>query len=62
MLGSLLHRMLVRLERSRHASTLRGVVDRWATHFAEASVSARDIAQHAAQIDRPFLLAQRKLS
>jgi serine/threonine-protein kinase HipA len=42
------------------AREVAAVVDRWATHFAAAGVSARDIARHATQIDRPFLLAQRR--
>jgi len=36
------------------------VVDRWIDHFKEAGVSRRDIASLADQIDRPFLLDQRK--
>ncbi len=36
------------------------VVTRWQAHFAKAGVSARDIAQYAQQIDRPFLREQRE--
>ena len=35
------------------------VVRRWTTYFANAGVGVRDIAHHAAQIDRPFLREQR---
>ena len=36
------------------------VVDGWQAHFKSVGVSARDIEQHAEQIDRPFLLEQRR--
>jgi len=36
------------------------VVDRWRAHFEAAGVSARDLEQLAAMIDRPFLLEQRR--
>jgi serine/threonine-protein kinase HipA len=36
------------------------VVDTWQQHFADCGVSASDIASYAEQIDRPFLLQQRR--
>lgn len=35
-------------------------VSRWKAHFAHAGADAADIATLAVQIDRPFLLNQRK--
>ena len=36
------------------------VVDRWKTHFAACGVRARDLAELAEQLDRPFLRSQRE--
>jgi serine/threonine-protein kinase HipA len=54
---------LFALKRSEAESEVRTVattVERWKQHFAAAGVSARDIESYAEQIDRPFLLDQRR--
>jgi serine/threonine-protein kinase HipA len=42
------------------AAEVARVVDAWQQHFAECGVTGSDIAAYAEQIDRPFLLEQRK--
>ena len=50
---------LERAQAARIAADVAGVVAGWATHFAAAGVSARDVALLSGQIDRPFLREQR---
>lgn len=42
------------------ARAVAAVVANWQAHFVAAGVGKRDIAQHEAQIDRPFLREQRE--
>jgi serine/threonine-protein kinase HipA len=54
---------LFALKRTEAESEVRSVataVDQWQRHFAAEGVSARDIESYAEQIDRPFLLDQRR--
>jgi serine/threonine-protein kinase HipA len=47
-------------EASTEVRTVVAAVDSWQEHFAAAGVGARDIDSYAEQIDRPFLLDQRR--
>jgi len=51
---------LTRKEAPREVQAVAGVVDGWREHFKESGVTAGDIDLYAQQIDRPFLLDQRK--
>lgn len=44
----------------RQVSEVAGVVDKWREHFAQCGVTKGDIDLYAQQIDRPFLLDQRR--
>jgi serine/threonine-protein kinase HipA len=43
-----------------HVTEVARVVDGWREHFTQCGVTARDIDLYAQQIDRPFLLDQRR--
>jgi serine/threonine-protein kinase HipA len=47
-------------EAAREVRLVIGVIDRWKEHFRSCGVRPRDIESLAAQIDRPFLEAQRR--
>ena len=47
-------------EAAAEISRIARCVDGWAAHYKAAGVSDSDLAQLAAQIDRPFLLQQRR--
>ncbi len=47
-------------EAMRQQTLVATVVNGWAAHFKQAGVSAHDIALLSAQIDRPFLIDQRR--
>jgi serine/threonine-protein kinase HipA len=51
---------LSKREAPRQVSEVARVVDRWREHFKECGVTAGDIELYAQQIDRPFLLDQRR--
>jgi serine/threonine-protein kinase HipA len=51
---------LKRTEAESEVRTVARAVDPWRRHFAAEGVSARDIESYAEQIDRPFLLDQRR--
>jgi serine/threonine-protein kinase HipA len=51
--------LLTKDQAVREVRAVAAVVSRWQEHFSRCGVSARDIEQHAAQIDRPFLREQR---
>jgi len=47
-------------EAVREVRAVARVVSGWKEHFTACGVSAGDVEQYAAQIDRPFLLEQRE--
>jgi serine/threonine-protein kinase HipA len=51
---------LKRAEAESEVRTVATAVEQWKAHFAAAGVSARDLESYAEQIDRPFLLDQRR--
>jgi len=51
---------LSRRDALEHVSKVARVVDGWREHFAQCGVTAGDIDLYAQQIDRPFLLDQRR--
>jgi len=51
---------LSRRDAPQHVSEVARVVDGWREHFAQCGVTRGDIELYAQQIDRPFLLDQRR--
>jgi len=51
---------LSKREAPQHVSEVARVVDGWREHFTQCGVTRGDIDLYAQQIDRPFLLDQRR--